>query len=63
MKVNGETVEDFGGNLLAFLEENGYRPQHVVCERNGEIITGEHFAETALAPTDDINILHFMGGG
>jgi sulfur carrier protein len=63
MKINGKSVEYRPMTLLAYLEQNGYNPLQVVAERNMEIVTREHFGEVTLAPEDEINILHFMGGG
>ncbi|MDR1927866.1 MAG: sulfur carrier protein ThiS [Oscillospiraceae bacterium] len=63
MHVNGKEVAFSSGTLLTFLEQNGYNPAHVVVERNGDIFAREQFAAVALAPEDDLNILHFMGGG
>ncbi len=63
MVVNGVTVPFAPGSLLQYLEREGFNLSQIVVERNLEIITREHFDEVALAPEDEINILHFMGGG
>jgi thiamine biosynthesis protein ThiS len=63
MTVNGTEVPYQPMTLLAFMEHNGYNPLQVVAERNMEIITRDAFGQTRLEPGDEINILHFMGGG
>jgi len=63
MLVNGKQVECFMGTLLDFLQQNGYRDDCVVVERGGEIIVREQFASVQLQADDELNILHFMGGG
>lgn len=63
MIVNGKPAEPFAGTLLDYLQRNGYRDDCVVVERSGEIITSERFHEITLQRDDELNILHFMGGG
>ena len=38
VKINGEAKEIAGKNLLEYLIENGFNPEHLVVERNLEII-------------------------
>lgn len=63
MKVNGKQVEYTAGTLLDLLQREGYNPERVVVERAREIITKEQFSSVMLAQDDEINVLHFMGGG
>jgi thiamine biosynthesis protein ThiS len=63
MTVNGTPIPYQPMTLLAYMEQNGYNPLQVVAERNMEIITRERFGTVQLEPEDEINILHFMGGG
>ncbi len=63
MLVNGKKVEYESISLLQYLQQEGFNPAHVVVERGGEILTRERFASVMLADSDEINILHFMGGG
>ena len=34
VKINGEAKEIAGKNLLEYLKENGFNPEHLVVERN-----------------------------
>jgi len=48
-----------GGMLTAL----GFDPRKVAVERNREIVPKSTFADTALADGDEIEIVHFIGGG
>lgn len=63
MTINGIPEPHEPVTLLQYLEQKGYNTQRIVVERNMEIITRERFGEVTLQPEDEINILHFMGGG
>jgi len=63
MTVNGKPAEHFAGTLLEYLQRHGYREDCVVVERGGEIIVREQFSRVKLHADDELNILHFMGGG
>lgn len=64
MRVNGKDVplaEPM--DLRSYLMQAGFNVQRVVVERNGAIITRDHFAETMLADGDKLEIVQFVGGG
>ncbi|MDR0530873.1 MAG: sulfur carrier protein ThiS [Oscillospiraceae bacterium] len=63
MRVNGKIVDYEQISVQEYLLRHEYNPLRVVVERNKEIITRDRFSATALLPDDEINILHFMGGG
>ncbi|MCL2530664.1 MAG: sulfur carrier protein ThiS [Oscillospiraceae bacterium] len=63
MIVNGKPAGEFAGTLLEYLLQHGYREDCVVVERGGEIIVREQFSDVVLQRNDELNILHFMGGG
>lgn len=64
MTVNGEKVElKKAMTLKQFLEEQGYRAQHVVTERNGEIVPLAQADEVMLENRDVLEIIAFVGGG
>ena len=63
MIINGKTVEHEALTLLEYLRCHQYNPERVVVERSREIITKEQFGDILLREDDEINILHFMGGG
>jgi len=64
IQVNGKThTFEQGlaiGQLLTSLQLD---PQRVVVERNREIVPRKEFAATLLADGDQLEILHFVGGG
>ena len=63
VKLNGEEKELAGKNLLEYLKENGFNPEHLVVERNFEIIPKEQFGSVTIQDEDVIEVLRFVGGG
>lgn len=63
VKINGEAKEIAGKNLLEYLIENGFNPEHLVVERNLEIIQKEQFGSVTIQDEDVIEVLRFVGGG
>lgn len=64
MRVNGKgQTLDVPMNLQDFLSQAGFNVQRVVVERNGAIITREHFADTMLHNDDRLEVVQFVGGG
>ena len=61
--INGEVKEIAGKNLLEYLKENGFNPEHLVVERNFEIIPKEQFGSVTIQDEDMIEVLRFVGGG
>ncbi|CAN5122018.1 hypothetical protein BH18GEM1_BH18GEM1_06720 [soil metagenome] len=62
--VNGETrAARAGMTVEELLLGHDLDPDVVVVERNGAILRRGQFADTALAPGDAIEIVHFVGGG
>ena len=61
--INGEQKEIAGKNLLEYLKENGFNPEHLVVERNFEIIPKEQFGSVTIQDEDVIEVLRFVGGG
>lgn len=64
MIVNGKS-ESCADNmpLVEFLTGRGHALTAVVVERNGQIVPAADFAATTLAPNDNLEIVHFVGGG
>ena len=64
LTVNGEPRRIPGpatvGDLLRHL---GLDPRTVVVELNREIVRRPHVAATALASGDQVELVHFVGGG
>ncbi len=66
VQINGEQVEAskvVGKTLLAYVTESGYDSVGIVIEKNMEIIHREDFDKVNIADGDEIEILHFVGGG
>jgi sulfur carrier protein len=64
IQVNGASVPLAEGmTVLVLLETQGFRPERVAVERNGEIVPRAAFPQTVLAPGDRLEIVQFVGGG
>lgn len=64
MKVNGEVqVLARQITLTEFLREQGYAPEKVAVELNGEIIPRREYASKILTDADKLEIVCFVGGG
>jgi sulfur carrier protein len=50
-------------SVLALLTELGLDTRKVAVERNEEIVPRSRYAETWLASGDQLEIVHFIGGG
>ena len=64
MKVNGELLillEKI--SLLEFLQRNGYAPEKIAVELNGEIIPRSRYVSVILTDADNLEIVSFVGGG
>lgn len=67
IKLNGseKQFEDLGeeptvAGLVAFL---GFRADRVALERNGEIVPRADWPVTPLTDGDQVELVHFVGGG
>lgn len=65
LTVNGERREVPGGTTLgALLRGLGLDPQMIVVERNREILRDRSaFDALELSPDDELELVHFVGGG
>ena len=64
IKVNGEALEfDAPINVLALAEHLHLNPRQVAVERNREIVPRSRYSEVGLNEGDEIEIVHFIGGG
>ena len=62
--INGEEQEFAGELTLAqLLEHLGMKPDRVAVELNRAIAARERWAETKLREGDQLEIVHFVGGG
>ena len=64
INLNGEAKEIKSGSslgdLLRFLELD---PRMVVVEHNRNIVRRQHLGEQALKDGDQVELVHFVGGG
>ena len=64
LMVNGEHRRVFAGMTIAGLAaELGLDPAKVAVERNMEVVPRSTLAEVLLADGDELEIVHFVGGG
>ncbi len=62
--VNGEKRQfDSGSTLLSLLEVLELNPQMVVVELNRAIVKRPRLGETTLEDGDEVELVHFVGGG
>ena len=50
-------------SLSDYLKDNGYNPESIVIELNGEILNRNNYSSVVLQENDVVEILMFMGGG
>ena len=64
LQINGEERE-FPAilSLLDMLAQLGIDGRKVAVERNREIVPKSQYAETVLADGDQLEVVHFIGGG
>jgi len=62
--VNGdERLVPGPATLLDLLDRLGLDPRTVVVELNREIVRRPRLGETSLAEGDEVELVHFVGGG
>lgn len=62
--INGEETTLLPGlSVREYLLKAGYKAEHVVVEKNLEIIPKDKYDEEILCDGDTVEILTFMGGG
>lgn len=64
MKCSGKEIHlESPVTVRAFLLEQGYQPERVAVERNGQIVRRADFDKELLREEDTVEIVHFVGGG
>lgn len=63
VKINGKEEAVAGISLSDYLKDNGYNPESIVIELNGEILNRNNYSSVVLQENDVVEILMFMGGG
>ncbi len=61
--INGKQENAAGMTILEYLEQTGFDAKRVVVEVNLEIIPKERLDAVKLETGDQVEILHFVGGG
>jgi thiamine biosynthesis protein ThiS len=62
--VNGDVREvDAGLTVTQLLERLGLQPRLVVVEHNREILDRARYHVTPVQPGDNLELVHFVGGG
>lgn len=61
--LNGESRTVVSSSVSALLEELQLAGKKVAVERNREIVRRDDYAAVELAAGDQIEIIHFVGGG
>jgi sulfur carrier protein len=64
IQLNGATFKiDAAATVAALVAKLGLEPTKLAVERNLEIVPKSRYGETGLAAGDQIEIVHFVGGG
>lgn len=63
LTVNGDARTTAAATIAEFVRELGLEPQKVAVEHNGEISPRSALEVAALADGDQLEIVHFVGGG
>ncbi len=65
MKLNHRDYKDWreGLTVQTLLAENKFTWPKLVVKLNGKVIWPEEYGTTVLAETDDLEVIHLLGGG
>ncbi len=63
LTVNGDSRRTQAATIAALVRELGLMPEKVAVEHNGEIAPRSSLEQTALCDGDQLEIVHFVGGG
>ena len=63
VRINGKEENTANTSLSDYLKDNGYKPESIVIELNGEILNRNNYSSVVLQENDVVEILMFMGGG
>jgi sulfur carrier protein len=61
--INGESRVYTADTLTALVEELAMKPDRVAIELNHEIVPRDRWPQTKLKDQDQLEIVHFVGGG
>ena len=65
MKLNNREYKGFREGLTVqdVIRENSFTWPKLVVKLNRKVIWPEEYADTVLAETDDLEVIHLLGGG
>lgn len=63
VKINSQPVNAAGLLLQVYINDAGYNLNHIAVEINGRIIPKNEYETTQIMDGDEIEIVHFVGGG
>lgn len=64
IQINGEARDvSHPLSLVALLEQLGMKADRVAVELNRQIVAREQWSQTSLREGDQLEIVHFVGGG
>lgn len=61
--VNGEPRRSNASTIAGLVREIGLKPEKVAVEHNGEIAPRSTLEDVPLKEGDQLEIVHFVGGG
>ena len=62
--LNGETRSiETGLTVAQLLEQVGVKAETVVVERNGKLVTRDHFKDEPVTAGDRLELVRIVGGG
>jgi thiamine biosynthesis protein ThiS len=63
LTINGQEQDFSSATLANLIEQLGMKPERVAVELNRNIVPRDQWAITNLAEGDQLEIVHFVGGG
>jgi len=63
LTINGQLQDSAPTTLAQLIEHLGMKQDRVAVELNRNIVSRDQWAETHLAEGDQLEIVHFVGGG
>lgn len=64
VRLNGKEREiDSGLSVQELVESLDLNPKLIVVELNGEILSRDSFGEVQVSEGDQVELVHFVGGG
>jgi len=63
LTINGQLQDSAAGTLAQLIEQLGMKQDRVAVELNRNIVPRGQWPQTSLAEGDNLEIVHFVGGG